>query len=176
MGQDFKILYCGDHDPSGLDMCNYIVRTLRDFRTNIQFKRIGLNMDQIKRLNPPPNQVKESDSRAEAYIAKYGKECWELDTLPPHELNRIVESEIIECIDDMDEFERCREEELEGRDQLRIVGTHFDEAHEWAKTFADEEEEFDDDDDEEEDMDDGFEPENEEEEDDEEIDELVAIA
>ena len=58
MGQDVKILYCGDHDPSGLDMCNYIVRTLHDFRTNFQFKRIALNMDQIERLNPPPNQVK----------------------------------------------------------------------------------------------------------------------
>ena len=147
MGQDFKILYCGDHDPSGLNMCNSIVRTLGDFRTDFQFKRIALNMDQIERFTPPPNPVKESDSRAEAYIAKYGEECWELDTLPPHELNRIVESEIIECIDDMSEFEYRREEELDGRDQLRVVGNHFDDAHEWAKTCADDDEEEDEDED-----------------------------
>ncbi len=60
VGQGFKILYCGDHDPSGLDMCEYIPRMLREFGAKVEFKRIALNMEQIKRLNPPPNCVKDS--------------------------------------------------------------------------------------------------------------------
>ena len=153
-GQEFKILYCGDHDPSGLDMCEYIPRTLQEFGTTIEFKRIALNMEQIQRLNPPPNMVKDTDSRSKEYRIMYGNKCWELDALPPHELNHIVESEIIGSIDDMADFESCREEELESRDRLRVVGKYFDEAHERAKTCEDEEGEFEDDEFETEDEDD----------------------
>jgi len=147
-GQDFRILYCGDHDPSGLDMCEYIPRTLRDFGVTVDFKRIALNMDQIERLNPPPNTVKKADSRSKKYRRQYGDQCWELDTLQPHELNQIVEAEIRASIGDMNEFDYCREEDLEGRDQLRVVGKHFGEAHQRAVLCDDgddDEEEFDDD-------------------------------
>ncbi len=132
LGQGFKILYCGDHDPSGLDMCEYIPRLLGEFGTKVEFKRIALNMEQVKRLDPPPNPVKDSDSRAKEYRKLYGDECWELDTLPPKELNDIVETEIIDSIDDMDDFEYRREDEIDGRARLHIVGKHFDDAHEWA--------------------------------------------
>lgn len=144
-GQRFRILYCGDHDPSGLDMCEYIPRMLREFKSVVEFKRIALNMEQIERLNPPPNMIKESDSRSKEYCRKYGTKCWELDTLPPQELNRIVESEIMDCIDDMDDFEYHREEELDDRDRLRVVGEHFDEAHEWAVACVDDNDDCDDD-------------------------------
>ena len=152
IGQDFKILYCGDHDPSGLDMGDSIMRTLEDFGTEIEFQRIALTMEQIEMLNPPPNQIKESDSRAKEYCNLYGNECWELDALPPHELNRIVETAIIDSIDDMDDFDSRREEDTEGRERLRVIGKHFDEAHEWAETFErdDEDETYADDDDDEE--------------------------
>ena len=150
-GQGFKILYCGDHDPSGLDMCEYIPRTLREFGAVVEFKRIALTMEQIERFNPPPNMVKETDSRSKEYRRKFGMKCWELDTLQPHELNRIVKLEIIDCIDDMADFEFRREEELDGRDRLRVVSKHFDEAHEWAVTCAgddDCDDDYDDDEDE----------------------------
>ncbi len=91
----------------------------------------------------------------------YGNECWELDTLPPKELNDIVEPEIVGCIDDTSDFEYRRLEEIDGRARLHIVGKHFDDAHEWAVSCKDDkgdleedeiddEDEFEDDDDEEE--------------------------
>lgn len=133
MGQRAKILYCGDHDPSGLDMCTYITRTLHDFGTPFEFKRIALNMEQIERLNPPPNPVKESDSRTKEYRKSYGCQCWELDSLSPKALNGIVETEIMGCIDDMIFFEECRMEEIDGRAKLRIVADNFDDAYEYAE-------------------------------------------
>ncbi len=143
-GQGFKILYCGDHDPSGLDMCEYITRMLREFGAKVEFKRIALNMEQIERLNPPPNLVKDSDSRAKEYCRLYGDECWELDTLPPKELNDIVETEIVDCIDDTTDFEYRRLEEIDGRVRLQVVGKHFDDAHEWAAACKDDDENCDD--------------------------------
>ena len=98
-----------------------------------------MSREQIRQLNPPPNRVKDADSRTAEYRELYGDKCWELDTLPPHELNRIVETEIIDCIDDMGDFKGRHEEDLEGRERLRVVGKHFDAAHEWAKTCEDDE-------------------------------------
>jgi hypothetical protein len=40
-----------------------------------------------------------TDSRAKAYIEKYGTESWELDALPPKELNRLVEQAIARNVD-----------------------------------------------------------------------------
>ena len=126
-GQDFKLLYCGDHDPSGLNMGDAITRTLKEFGADVTFERIALNIEQIRRFNPPPNPVKKSDRRAKGYRQLYGDDCWELDALPPEALNEIIETAIINCIDDMGVFERRRTEDLEGRERLRLVGDHFDE-------------------------------------------------
>ena len=132
-GQVFQILYCGDHDPSGIDMGTNIVRALQDFKTPCEFKRIALNRDQVERFDLPPNSVKETDSRSKKYRREFGNECWELDALPPRELNMIIGSEIRSCIDDMDAFEERRAEDIEGQEKLRVVADHFDEAHEWAQ-------------------------------------------
>jgi len=133
IGQGFRILYCGDHDPSGLDMDDAITQRLKDFGANCEFKRISLNMEQIKRFNLPPNSVKKSDTRARGYRKLYGDHCWELDALSPQELNEIVESAIIESIDDMDDFEYRRQDDIEGRRQLNIVGNHFLDAYQYVQ-------------------------------------------
>ncbi len=89
------ILHLGDHDPSGLDMSRDIKERLKTFGARVRFKRIALNMDQIKKLNPPPNPTKVSDSRSPAYVAEYGESCWELDALPPDALTKLVKKEIL---------------------------------------------------------------------------------
>ncbi len=132
-GQGFIILYCGDHDPSGINMCASITRTLGEFDVDFDFRRIALNMEQIERLQPPPNKIKESDSRSKKYRDLYGDECWELDALPPQELNDIIEAEIIDCINGRDDFDYYHMKEKDGQSQLEVVGKHFNEAHEWAK-------------------------------------------
>lgn len=95
--QEAVILHLGDHDPSGIDMSRDLIDRLELFTRGtkrITFKRIALNMDQIKEQSPPPNPAKVTDSRYEAYRRKYGEESWELDALSPQYLHKLVEDEI----------------------------------------------------------------------------------
>lgn len=91
-----KILYWGDHDPSGLDMDRDVVERLQMFaRTeDIEFKRMALTMDQIQQYDPPPNPAKVTDSRAKAYMREHGNESWELDALEPRTLVNLLDNEV----------------------------------------------------------------------------------
>lgn len=106
------ILYFGDHDPSGLDMIRDIrdrlVLMLHKGRYEIdhdsieeifQVIAIGLTMAQIKQYKLPPNPTKLTDSRANKYIQKFGKTCWEVDALKPQVLTALVEKNIQAQID-----------------------------------------------------------------------------
>jgi len=84
-----KILYVGDHDPSGL-----LIDRIAEEEMGIKVHRIALTMEQIRRLKPPSIPVNKKDSRAKDYITKYGDRCWEVEALRPRTLYRIVEGEI----------------------------------------------------------------------------------
>ena len=64
-----------------------------------QVKHIGLTMDQIKQFKLPENPTKLTDSRADGYIRKFGKKCWEVDAIDLVELRRILQSAIEKTID-----------------------------------------------------------------------------
>jgi hypothetical protein len=112
-GQTPIILHLGDHDPSGIDMTRDLNERISLFLEieDANINRLALNMPQIERLKPPPNPAKESDARFKAYRQKHGVKCWELDALPPDELQRIVREAIRRRID-WDLWER-RIEEIE---------------------------------------------------------------
>src|SRR5512135_2093627 len=94
------LLYLGDHDPSGEDMVRDVRDRLIEFGVErLEVHKLALTMDQIKKFRPPPNPAKWTDSRAAAYVEKFGEQSWELDALPPRELNRIVEEAILEYLD-----------------------------------------------------------------------------
>lgn len=103
-GREPVVLYLGDHDPSGEDM----VRDIRDRLTeflgdalddSIAVNKLALTMAQIQQYNPPPNPAKMSDARARAYVAKYGRQSWELDALPPNVLQALVRNAFDTLID-----------------------------------------------------------------------------
>lgn len=93
-------------------------------------------MEQIEQFNPPPNTVKETDTRSGDYQKHYGNQCWELDALPPRTLNQIIDDEIQSNISNLEDFNMQREIELEGRNQLYVVAGNFDDALEYAKVCA----------------------------------------
>lgn len=94
------VFYLGDHDPSGEDMVRDIEDRLVEFGVrDLDVQKVALTMEQIRRFNPPPNPAKLTDSRARAYIERYGNSSWELDALPPRELNRLVERAIENVLD-----------------------------------------------------------------------------
>ena len=96
------IFYLGDMDPSGEDM----VRDIRDRLdlmshglVDLTVKKIALTMKQIRKYKPPPNPTKVTDSRADAYIEKYGHESWEVDALEPKTLQQIIRSSLNSVMD-----------------------------------------------------------------------------
>lgn len=93
------ILHLGDHDPSGIDMSRDIQDRMELFGANPIFRRIALNMNQIEQYSPPPNPTKITDSRATAYIDKYGHECWELDALQPEVIDSLIREHVYDFRD-----------------------------------------------------------------------------
>jgi hypothetical protein len=89
------LLYLGDHDPSGEDMVRDVEERLSMFGVeDLHVEKLALTMDQIEHYAPPPNPTKLSDSRAAAYVEKFGHESWEVDALNPRTLTGIIERAI----------------------------------------------------------------------------------
>lgn len=97
--RDCTLIYLGDHDPSGEDMVRDIGDRLETFGVTVTVDKVALTMAQIRKFNPPPNPAKVTDSRAAAYIRKHGNSSWEVDALPPRELNRLITAAIVEHVD-----------------------------------------------------------------------------
>jgi hypothetical protein len=113
------VFYLGDHDPSGEDMVRDITERLKEFGVKrLTVEKLALTMAQIRRFNPPPNPAKLSDSRAKAYIAKYGQQSWEVDALPPRELQRIIRGALASVID-VDKMNAVKAREEADKETLR---------------------------------------------------------
>lgn len=119
-GQSIVVLHLGDHDPSGIDMSRDIEARIREFmwgdgRDPIDFelRRIALNWDQIEQYGPPPNPAKITDSRARAYIARFGGDSWELDALEPSVLVALITDNVM----GMRDHERWAEREADEKNQ-----------------------------------------------------------
>lgn len=128
------IFHFGDHDPSGKDMSRDICDRLELFTGKLlEFERLALNMDQVQEYDPPPNPAKITDSRANAYIAEFGAESWELDALEPSVLEALVRSSI-EKIADADKLEEAKEEQDGHRKTLALIADRFDEVRELVES------------------------------------------
>lgn len=121
------VLHLGDHDPSGVDMTRDIEERFHLFGAKqAQVRRLALNMDQIRELNPPPNPVKFSDSRASGYEAKFGQSSWELDALEPNYIITLIHDEVRTLIDWSNWDERLTLERDE-RQTLSDISMRYDE-------------------------------------------------
>lgn len=126
-GKIVYVLYLGDHDPSGLDMDRDIDERLSTFsNSDVIVKRLALTMPQVNDLNPPPNPAKLTDSRASDYIARYGRQSWELDAVEPRTLAALVRDDVAALRDD-DLWDDAIERENEMRQTLRDWADSYDE-------------------------------------------------
>lgn len=121
-GKRGELIYFGDHDPSGIDMSRDIFDRINVFAGVISLKlvgkiirdgltvkeileesgrpfvkvhRIALNIDQVRARDLIPAPAKVSDSRARDYIAKFGKECWEVEALDAREMRDLATETIV---------------------------------------------------------------------------------
>jgi len=123
-GQHIIVLHFTDHDPSGLDMTQDLINRLSEYfkhalvnlaeEDEATFDRItashrkssifgvyrcALTHDQVKQFGLASNPTKIADPRSKDYVAEFGDQCWELDALPPDELQKIILRSIIQFTD-----------------------------------------------------------------------------
>ncbi|WP_449060613.1 hypothetical protein [Planomonospora algeriensis] len=132
-GQKPVIIHLGDHDPSGVDMTRDIRDRLELFGTDLEVIRIALNMDQVRRYNPPPNPAKLTDSRAGAYLRDHGRNSWELDALDPATLDRLISDQIDELLD----REQWAQDSAEMEKQRRLLAAVSDQWDDVARYVSD---------------------------------------
>jgi hypothetical protein len=156
MGKPILILHYTDHDPSGLNMTEdinkrlykrgYLVRALRDSFTNeeletikgaykgkefmVRIQRYALTYEQVQQFNLAPNPTKKASQGRKWYIGQFGDKCWELDALPPDELQRIIRGSV-EGIIDADAWNKTlksiKEEQEKLKEKLGRLRIEFEE-------------------------------------------------
>jgi len=117
-GQSPVLLYLGDHDPSGEDMVRDIRDRLSTFGVEVDVRKVALTTPQVQEYDPPPNPAKLTDSRAAAYIEKHGPHSWEVDAIPPEELQRLIRV-AIKAVVDLDAMEVVKAQEKKDKQALR---------------------------------------------------------
>lgn len=132
-GQTPVILHLGDHDPSGIDMTRDVIERLEMFSgLEIEVDRLALNMDQVRRYDPPPNPAKITDSRAQGYIREFGRSSWELDALSPTIIDDLISAAVLQLRDD-ELWDEAVAEEQAGKEALQIAASHWFEVAEWIE-------------------------------------------
>lgn len=125
MGKDVWVLYLGDHDPSGIDMTRDITERAALFSgVDVEVSRLALNLDQVEALKPPENPAKLTDTRARAYIARFGNASWELDAVEPRALAGIV-TRAVESLRDNALWAEAVERESEMRQELEAFALTY---------------------------------------------------
>lgn len=127
------VFYLGDHDPSGMDMTRDVADRLRMFSdwTPIEVRRLALNIDQVRELQPPENPAKVTDSRAKKYIERFGRSSWELDAVEPTALAQMVRTAILSVRDEEMWAASVRREEYE-RGLLKNILTDLKKKIVWS--------------------------------------------
>jgi len=119
-GRVSRILYVGDHDPSGLDMLRDIEEKLKGFGlTNDDFRVIpvALRKSQVREYKIPENFAKITDPRARMYIVEHGRSSWEVDALKPKVLHKLVDDAVMIYLDTNQFSRMLRQEE---RDKKKL--------------------------------------------------------
>ncbi len=120
------VLYVGDYDPSGMYMSEVdLPDRLERYDGNILIRRIALDRTDTATLPGFDLADKRSDARHDWYARNYGARCWELDAMPPPDLRRRVEEQIIAEISDLDAWELSQKAEAAEIETLRIVSDNW---------------------------------------------------
>ena len=129
-GHDVVVAYFGDHDPSGLSIEQDCLRRLADHvgdEGELQWGRFGLRFEDLAAYDLVNVPVKVTDSRARAYIERFGNRAAELDALSPAVLRtRILEA--ITSFVDVSAWDRVTAVQKAEKESLDMVAGHFETA------------------------------------------------
>jgi hypothetical protein len=123
-----RVLYLGDHDPSGWFIAENLEGRLREFGADATVLHLGVNPGQVAAMGLPTRPGKRSDTRYRAFVRRFGSDrCTEVDAIPPTTLRDIVARAIVDEIDVPSWRRLQRVEQLE-RQSLENVMEMFGDA------------------------------------------------
>ena len=94
-------------------------------RAPVEVRRIALNMDQVRQYSPPPNFVKDGDTRTSGYRERFGTDqCWELDALSPTVIADLIRTEV-EALIEPRTWRKAQASEQRGRKLLDAVAGNW---------------------------------------------------
>jgi hypothetical protein len=114
------ILLASDFDPEGEDISISFPRSMRDdFGIgNVEAAKVALTAEQVSEYNlPPVNKAKKRSSRYRGFVDLHGDDVFELEALPPGDLERLVK-DAIERVMDRDKLNQELDREREEAAQL----------------------------------------------------------
>ena len=106
------LIVVSDFDPEGESICESFARSMRDdFGVDISCVKAALTYQQTQELElPPALQAKDTSSRYAGFVEKYGDDVYELEALPPEQLQELVD-EAVRSVIDVDLFNAEQEKE-----------------------------------------------------------------
>jgi hypothetical protein len=151
-GQKTVLLHVGDHDPSGVSIHESMAEDLAAFCADsedveeeiIELRRVALMPEQIQhyRVETTPDDIKPTDSRSKAFLARGLAPAAQLEAIRPEDLTQIVRLAVEDALD-LNVLRASREREKQERDE---VGKKLDDVNRYLKSAFGLEDENDDDD------------------------------
>jgi ParB-like chromosome segregation protein Spo0J len=117
------LLVLSDFDPEGEDIAESFARSMRDdFKIYSIFPvKVALTSDQVRDTELPPQmKAKEDSSRRKKFVDRHGDDVYELEAIPPADLQTILE-EAIDSVIDIDAFNAEVDREKEDAVYLESV-------------------------------------------------------
>ena len=106
MAKRSVVVYFGDHDPTGIRIPRTAERNVGIFMGHmglnfpVEFRRVGITLDQAIDMRLPPFPAKESSGDYNKYVEEFGTtDAWELDALMPDVTTKLVEDAVNELFD-----------------------------------------------------------------------------
>ena len=126
-GQQPVLLFLSDHDPSGIWMREDVRTRLARYSHGLwsEVEDIGLTLEQIEERQLPPNPSKAEDNThfpryRELVGSDVASHSWELDAIPPRELQEIVRVAILSYRDE-DRWDEAVRQQEQNREQLKAL-------------------------------------------------------
>ncbi|WP_456327790.1 hypothetical protein [Archaeoglobus sp.] len=128
------ILYCGDLDPSGIDIQRFLREALEYFgmdESKVELIRVAVTPEQVEQYNLPPRPEDmetllklQRDPRSKNYSYNYIVELDALVAFVPPEFRRIIR-EAVERYHDKDVYNRVRREAEELAERSREIVENY---------------------------------------------------
>ena len=120
------LLVLSDHDPDGCQIAESLERSFRgDFGVparKLKAIRAALTRNQILDLDLPASSeaAKRSSTNYQSFVDQYGEDVYELEAVPPAELQRLLRQEI-ESVIDWPAFDHEQREQNQDREKLKAA-------------------------------------------------------